>query len=198
MALSRRKAREIALRALYAVDMSLIPTPEALQDEFEEHPLQPDQREYAERITFGVRGNLAELDSKIEPGLSNYTLDRLAAIDRNLLRIATYELYYQPATPPAVSIDEAISLAKKYSTSESGKFINGVLSFVLKQSPKKDWDPTTAPAEFEEEEDLVMAEQEPTEFQDQPPVEEELVEPNTEAEEEFKKIGKWTIKVDNP
>lgn len=198
MALSRRKARELALRALYAIDLTLIPTPEALQDEMEEHPVPGDQKEYAERITFGVRGNLAELDSKIEPGLSNYTLDRLAAIDRNLLRIATYELYYQPSTPPAVSIDEAVSLAKKYSTKESGQFVNGVLSYVLEHSPKKDWDPATAPHEFEEDPADEGDEAEKTDNAQMAEPEEELVTPDSEAEEEFKKIGRWTIKVDNP
>ncbi len=188
MVASRRKSREVALKTLYGIEISNNPSSEAFSDSLEENELTPMMKEYAEKLVYGVRGNLAELDALISKGLTNYSLDRLAVIDRNLLRVAAYELMYQPATPPAVSINEAVSLAKKYSTAESGQFVNGVLSYVLAQSSKANWDPATAPSEFEEEEEIYEADS-------IEPVVEEIVEPNTEAADEFNKVGKWTIKL---
>ena len=76
--------------------------------------------------------------------MPNYTVDRLTAVDRNVLRVATWELFHLAYIPPVVTINEAIEIAKKYATAESGRFVNGVLGTMLKRSPKRDYDPKTA------------------------------------------------------
>src|SRR5690349_7281417 len=83
--------------------------------------------------------------------IPDYDFNRIAAIDGNILRIAAYELFFEPGIPPAVTINEAIEIAKKYSTAESGKFVNGILGRLLADSPKANWDPASAPAEEIEE-----------------------------------------------
>jgi transcription antitermination factor NusB len=82
--------------------------------------LSPDLGEYAMKLVRGVRGSLFRLDARIIPVLKDYDYNRLAVVDRNLLRIATFELLEEAAIPPAVTINEAIEIAKKYSTAESG------------------------------------------------------------------------------
>lgn len=111
-----------------------------------------DLADYMERLVRGIYADRRSLDPFIEGYLQGYELERLAAVDRNIIRIGTYELMKVPEMPPAVAINEAIEIAKRYSTAESGKFVNGVLGRILRESPKANWDPATAPPEYEEEE----------------------------------------------
>jgi N utilization substance protein B len=174
---SRRKAREAALQALYALDMGgeLSQVSESAGD-----GLEPSLAAYAKRLAEGVVDVRAALDQNIAGYLKGYDLDRLASVDRNILRIATYELLHIPEVPPAVSIDEAVELAKLYSTAESGKFVNGVLARVLTNSPKANWDPATAPSE----EPAPPAEE---------PVEQEVSEDSDEASD-ANRLGKWIVR----
>ena len=121
----------------------------ALEGAFEEVVLSPEQKEFAQRAVLGFFEHQQELDALIEANIHGYSMDRIAAVDRNLLRLATYELMYEDAIPPAVTVNEAIEIARKYSTAESGKFVNGVLGSVIRSTPKAHWDPDQAPAEFE-------------------------------------------------
>ncbi len=123
----------------------------ALEGSFEEVKLTQDQMDFARRVVVGYFAHAKELDDCISTSLKGYTLERIAAVDRNVLRVAAYELFYEEAIPPAVSLNEAIEIAKKYSTAESAKFVNGVLGKVMSLSPKSKWDPDIAPAEFDEE-----------------------------------------------
>lgn len=102
--------------------------------------------------------------------------------------MATYELYFEDAIPPAVTLNEAIELASKYSTAESSKFVNGVLGGVLKFSPKVRWDPDTAPPEFEGEYEEDGAEDELV-----PAVDEIVVTPDAESFKSAAKFGGWKL-----
>jgi N utilization substance protein B len=116
----------------------------------EEMLLDGFQAEYAERLVRGVVANRLELDTTLIALVQGYDYGRLLAVDRNVMRLAAYELIHEATIPPAVSLNEAIEIARKYSTEESGKFVNGVLAAVKDRSPKAQWDPDTAPPEFDE------------------------------------------------
>ncbi len=87
----------------------------------------PEVQEYARRLLLGTLSKLEELDKKLSDRSEHWRLGRMPAVDRNLLRIALYELLHEDETPDAVVIDEAVEIAKKFSTPASGPFVNGVL-----------------------------------------------------------------------
>lgn len=89
-----------------------------------------DQRTFVEELTLGTLGYAPQADLVVGPLLEGWTIERLPTIDRLLLEMATFELHCRPETPKAVAINEAVSLAKRFSTEESGRFVNGVLSAV--------------------------------------------------------------------
>lgn len=84
-------------------------------------------REFAEPLIRGTLEKLPELDAKIKDYAKNWDLNRMAAVDRNILRLAIYEMFHRDDIPPVVSINEAVDIAKKFSTNDSGKFVNGIL-----------------------------------------------------------------------
>lgn len=187
MAKSRRKAREGALRALYEIEVGKTRVHEAIEATAAEFNLSTDLAAYSERIVRGVRDNLATLDEAISARLKDYDFTRLAAIDRNILRVAAFEIYYVPEMPPAVTINEAIEIAKRYSTAESGRFVNGVLGKLLLSSPKANWDPATAPKEEREEPEEVAEEE----------VEEIDVTPDDPNFKAASRVGGWKIRSDD-
>ncbi|MBT9252380.1 MAG: transcription antitermination factor NusB [Brockia lithotrophica] len=127
--MSRRKAREAALKALYRIDLVGGDAREALAD-----LRVPDaSRAYASFLVEGVLAHLAELDAEISAHLIDWTIDRLSPVDRAILRIGTFELLYAPDVPARVSLDEAIELAKRYSDDRAPAFINGVLASVYRE-----------------------------------------------------------------
>ena len=138
---TRRAAREIALNVLYQWDSAGMPFEEALETALESTDLNglktPERieaaREYARSLALGVRQSVGDLDSHIARLAQGWPPERQAAVDRNILRIAIYEIAHVDSVPPIVAVDEAVELAKKYSTAESGKFVNGVLAGYLKQ-----------------------------------------------------------------
>jgi N utilization substance protein B len=186
MIVSRRKAREAAMRALYEIELGHTPTDTALYVALQEANLAPELNDYATRVVRGIRGNLAIIDHKLATIIRDYDYSRIAAVDRNILRVAAYELLEVPEMPPAVTINEAIEIAKRYSTAESGRFVNGVLGRLLEESPKRDWDPATAPPEFDE-----AAEPEP-----EPEVEEIVVEEGSEEAKVAARYGGWKLRAD--
>lgn len=130
---SRRRARELALQLLYQYELTHA-EPEQMQADFDEWRGSTDGvREFADKLLRGTLEHLVEIDEELERQTANWRLDRLAAVDRNILRLAMYELLFQSATPPAVVIDEAIEIAKKFGAEESPRFINGVLDGFLKR-----------------------------------------------------------------
>jgi N utilization substance protein B len=185
---SRRKAREGALKALYEIEIGKPRVRESIEAVVMEAELSHDLAEYAERLVFGVMDNRRELDEAISKYLKEYDFSRLAAVDRNILRIATFELLNVPEMPPAVTINEAIEIAKRYSTAESGKFVNGVLGRLLLETPKANWDPAQAPEETSEEIDRTPETIE---------VEEIEVSPDSEDFRVASRIGGWKLKSDD-
>lgn len=132
LANSRRKARLCAFRALYAIDVGGVDVDAAIADAIGNASLSGNGDEFAMELVRGVSERINELDKKIGELARGYSVDRLAAVDRSLLRLAAYELLCS-STPPAVAINEAVEMAKKYSTNESGAFVNGILSQIARQ-----------------------------------------------------------------
>jgi N utilization substance protein B len=140
---SRHQAREVALQILYRYDIAVqgaqsggaaAPTPNALIDELNRHfdhfNVPMELRPFAAELVAGSVRELSALDELLEKHASNWKVGRMSFVDRNLLRMAIYELKHFPDTPPSVVIDEAIELAKQFGTAESPAFINGVLDAV--------------------------------------------------------------------
>lgn len=121
---SRRESRERALSLLYEAEVKEITPAELVA----EQPLRPDQ--FVLDLVLGVGTHLAAIDGLISRFAIDWTLDRMPAVDRNLLRLAVFELLERPDVPLGAVISEAVELAKVYSTDESGRFVNGVLSSV--------------------------------------------------------------------
>ena len=129
----RRRARELALQMLYQHELSGEP-PEAIQSDFEEWKNAPEAaREFADELLRGTLEHLDEIDALLARQTAHWKLDRLAAVDRNILRIAMFELLHHEETPPAVVIDEAIEIAKRFGAQESSRFVNGVLDGFVKR-----------------------------------------------------------------
>lgn len=126
--MKRRRAREYALQLLFQLDITGDKLSEELLKEFWEGNKEDDEvKEFASSIVKGTTEHLTVIDSLIKDVVEHWQLERMAIIDRNILRAATYELFYRPDIPPSVAINEAIEIAKKYSTEESSSFINGIL-----------------------------------------------------------------------
>ena len=127
MVRTRREARERALSLCYELEVKGC-TVDALLAEL---PAEPDP--YAVTLARGVEENRDEIDALIRKYADRWSLERMPAIDRNLLRMAVHELAHRPEIPVAVAISEAVELAKRYSTDDSGRFINGVLGRIAEQ-----------------------------------------------------------------
>lgn len=124
---SRRKARELALQALYSIEVASESAAKVLDDIRREDAPAEEVRTYTERLVNSVIEKRADLDKLIHEQSDNWDLARVAVLDKNILRMAITEILYFEDIPPKVSIDEAIELAKKFSTEKSGTFINGIL-----------------------------------------------------------------------
>lgn len=124
----RTQGREIALQILYQYEMNPESVEPLIQSYWEnQHEIDPEVREFAEKLVRGTVEHLKEIDPIISAATEHWQLDRMAVIDRNVMRCATYELLFMDDIPPKVTINEAVNLAKKFSQIESGKFVNGVL-----------------------------------------------------------------------
>lgn len=123
----RRKARELALQLLYQNDMAGTGAEEMFERTGEYVEAVPEVKAYASRLVLGALAHRAELDEKLSGQSEHWRLGRMAAVDRNILRLSLYELLFEVDTPHAVVIDEAVEIAKKFSTPSSGPFVNGVL-----------------------------------------------------------------------
>ena len=130
---SRRRARELALQLLYQHEVTET-SPELMKANFEEwNKATEGIREFADELLNGTLENLEEIDEELAQQTAHWRLERLAAVDRNILRLAMSELLYQSGTPHAVVIDEAIEVAKKFGAEESARFVNGVLDGFVKR-----------------------------------------------------------------
>jgi N utilization substance protein B len=136
----RRKARESALQMLYQLDMSGQDLRDVLSTSGIMGALDPEVRQFAKMLVEGVMRDLKEIDALISAHSTNWKISRMAAVDKNILRMAVYELKNFSDIPMKVTINEAVEIAKRYGSSESGAFVNGVLDNIA-QEIKKNQDP---------------------------------------------------------
>ena len=137
----RSRAREIVLQVLYQDDLNP-DQPEDIRQRFIHARLNHDVElvEFAERLLAGVRIHLQQVDQELEETAKNWKLSRMAATDRNVLRLGAYEILFSE-TPDRVAINEAIELAKRYGTNNSSQFVNGVLDRLMgNKSPSRSSD----------------------------------------------------------
>ncbi|MDA8092035.1 MAG: transcription antitermination factor NusB [Nitrospiraceae bacterium] len=135
--MKRRKAREYALQMLFQLDFNAEKPGEHFFDSFWRPLDEPEQvKAFAQRIVEGTIDHLEEIDAIIRRYAENWVLERMALVDRNVLRGAAYELLYEQDTPAAVVINEALEIAKKFSMKESSAFINGILDKIAKSERK--------------------------------------------------------------
>ncbi len=150
----RTRSREFALQILYEMDIAQVACEDAIKEFWEERTdleltaaerevLETDKdetevREYAERLVRGVHGHTQTTDPMIEKFAENWKIDRMACVDRNILRLATYEILHADDIPVKVAINEAVELAKRYGEADSSKFVNGILDRIAKTHGKAD------------------------------------------------------------
>jgi N utilization substance protein B len=122
----RSHAREVAFQVLYQDDLNPGGNPAVLDAFISEHIPNEGAAEFARSLVAGARRNRPEIDAALNATADNWTLERMAATDRNILRLAAFELLHTD-TPRAVAIDEAIELAKRFGSAQSAQFVNGIL-----------------------------------------------------------------------
>ena len=155
---SRRKARECALQMLFAADVAEMPADEVVRSywaELGETDLDATAREFATRLAARTLSNLELLDERIRSRAEHWRISRMAAVDRNILRLAVYEFLYEP-TPRTVAINEALEIARRFSTYEATQFINGILDAIKRdldeQQPQKNVQPEAEDSDAESSE----------------------------------------------
>jgi N utilization substance protein B len=124
---SRRLGRERALQALYALDLNQMDAARFLETFWENNPSLEDVRSFAGQLIEGVLSHRADLDALISSKAQHWALSRMALVDLNLIRLATYELLYRNDIPKKVIINEAVEIAKKFGSEDSAAFVNGIL-----------------------------------------------------------------------
>ena len=129
---ARRKARELALQMLYENDVAGTLPDEMFRRSGDLKTAPEGTREFAERLVAGTLAHREDLDEIISRQADHWRLARMPVVDRNILRLALFELLHEPETPRPVVIDEALEIAKRFSTPRSSQFINGILDGVLK------------------------------------------------------------------
>ena len=133
----RRRARELALQACYAFEMSGNPPEQILSDVIFNNSEPPAVLEFAAELFRRTVAEIVAYDSMIRRKAVNWEFNRIAVMDKLILRLAICEFLCFPDIPPKVSIDEAIEIAKKYSTEKSGRFVNGILDAILNDLRKE-------------------------------------------------------------
>ena len=152
---SRRKARECALQMLFAADVAEVPPDDVVRSywaELGEPELDQTAREFATRLAAQTLSNLELLDERIRSRAEHWRISRMAVVDRNILRLAVYEFLYEP-TPRTVAINEALEIARRFSTYEATQFINGILDAIKRdldeQQPQRNVQPEAEETESE-------------------------------------------------
>ena len=123
----RRRSRESALKILYSREVGQLPIQEALESYWEYYEEPDSGQEFTERIVLGTAECLDELDKAIQSVSTHWRIGRMAVVDRNILRMAAYELFHIAEVPKRVTLNEAIEIAKRYGAEDSWAFINGIL-----------------------------------------------------------------------
>lgn len=132
--MSRRKAREYALQILFQLDLTEHGLNQEMLDDFwEGNREEGTVQEFANALARGTIEHIIPINDLIRKSAENWQLERMAVVDKSILRCAVFEIIYRPDIPSSVSINEAIEIAKKYSTVESASFINGILDKIAKE-----------------------------------------------------------------
>lgn len=186
---SRRAARESAMQAIYCMDTPGVDRTEVLYDAMTRYSFAPELCNLIRANFEGVMKNRKALDEIIVPFLSaDWDYNRISKVDRAILRLATYEIYFDPEMPPKVSINEAVDLAKKFGSPDNGRFVNGLLGQLLKESPKASWVPIAEVEIVGEDEDLGEL---PALIEEDP---EETIEDGSKEHKTIMRSGAWVIK----
>ncbi len=133
----RHRSRQIALQILYQKEVGNLSLEEALHNYRYLNPPSP-ALEFAEELVAGVVEHQEEVDQVIQRHSEHWRLDRMTVTDRNILRLATYEMLFRPDIPPKVSINEAIELAKEFGTEDSPAFVNGILDAIYREEVRQE------------------------------------------------------------
>jgi len=133
----RSKARAVALSLLYQTEISKVDFHQALRDYSENYPQKQEVIDFFSLLVEGVITNMSSIDSLIKKHVKNWEIKRMAAIDRNILRMGCFELLFSRDIPPKVAINEAIELAKRFGDIDSPRFVNGVLDKIYKMEKNK-------------------------------------------------------------
>ena len=140
---NRRLARECALQLLYQAELSGKRVVAAPPEYWSEAEADHETRDFSLRLVQGVDAERAVLDELIDAHSTNWKMSRMAAVDRNILRIAAFELLHCDDIPAKVAINEAVEIAKRFGTTESGAFVNGILDALAKKTPPRSADTET-------------------------------------------------------
>jgi len=124
---TRRKAREVALQVLFQIDVSRVEAHEAIELFWDNFDAPENVRDFSTELITGTQSQRDDIDNLIKSCSENWSLERMSKVDRNILRLAVYELVYCNDIPPKVTINEAIDLGKEFGSENSGSFINGIL-----------------------------------------------------------------------
>ena len=133
----RRRARAAALQTLYELDFTDHDARAAIDARFVERPLPESAQDFAQSLVLGVQTYRIYLDSVVGELAPEWPIEQIAAVDRNVLRIAIYELLFEPDIPPKVAINEAVELAKMFGGESSPRFVNGVLGSLVSRDRAK-------------------------------------------------------------
>ncbi|AKT43405.1 transcription antitermination factor NusB [Chondromyces crocatus] len=137
---ARSTGRESALQMLFAIEVNADPAPRVVTNYWRETPGDPEGRDYADEIVLGIAGDLDKVDGIIRKASTNWRIERMARVDRNVLRLGAWELLHRQDVPRAVILDEAVELAKRYGSEDSGSFVNGVLDKIAENLGRLDQD----------------------------------------------------------
>ncbi|MFZ5985789.1 MAG: transcription antitermination factor NusB [Bacillota bacterium] len=130
--MGRRASREIAMKLLYQLEIQKDSREEQIKHTLEQHELNGKDREYITDVIDGVFANIEQIDKTIEKYSKGWKLSRISKVDLSILRLSIYEMCFRKDIPFNVSINEAVELAKSYSSEESGAFVNGILGKVAR------------------------------------------------------------------
>jgi N utilization substance protein B len=143
----RTRSREYALQLLYQLDMrrheSSVTT---IQEFWAYHQVPADVKQFADRLVRGTQLHLSSIDQLIAGCANNWDINRMAVVDRNILRMGVYELLHVEDVPPKVCLNEAVELAKRFGDEESSRFVNGILDTIHKRHTQRPTEPTDQPA----------------------------------------------------
>ena len=136
--MSRKDAREAAFKILYQVDIQKCDIQKILNTYYEENVVTDDDKKYIDEVTIGTFSNLQSIDETIIKGLKSWTLNRISKVDKAILRLAVYEIFYREDIPERVSIFEAVELVKKFDSPKAGGFVNGILRGIIRKNEESE------------------------------------------------------------